>query len=86
LLSMNQWAQGTGDAHVFRWDKVERQPNQITFYRAGQVAFGIAPFAEWPDLDLNAINESFAGWKAELKANRDQYVRFAQAEFERLRK
>jgi hypothetical protein len=81
LLSMNQWAQGTGDAHVFRWDQVEQLPNQVVFSTGGKVAFGIAPFAEWPELDQNAIQESFAGWRLELEKNRSQYQRFARAEF-----
>jgi hypothetical protein len=39
LLAMEQWATGTGGAHVFRWDQVEQKSNQIVFSTAGRVAF-----------------------------------------------
>ena len=80
LLSMNQWALGTGDAHIFRWEEYEQKANQVIFKMAGKIAFGIAPFAEWPELNPDDILESFAGWKLELQQNRAEYERFARAE------
>jgi hypothetical protein len=81
LLCMNQWALGTGDAHLFRWNQAEQRSNQILFFnRPGEIAFAIAPFIEWPELDQDIIQESFAGWKLELAENRRAYQRFAQGE------
>ena len=47
LLIMEQWASGTGGAHVFRWDQVEQKSNQIVFSTGGRVAFGIAPYGSY---------------------------------------
>jgi len=81
LLSMNQWAQGTGDAHLFRWDQAQQLTNQVVFKAGGEVVFGIAAFGEWPQLDHDAIQESFAAWKRELQQNRKDYERFCRQEF-----
>jgi hypothetical protein len=34
LFFLRMWAEGTGDAHIFRWDKVTREAHQVLFYRA----------------------------------------------------
>lgn len=81
LLIMEQWGQGTGSAHLFRWDRVEQLPNQVVFYAGGRIAFGIAPFAEWMELDQNTCQETFINWKNELAAHRRAYQRFCRNEF-----
>ena len=81
LLIMEQWATGTGGAHVFRWDQVEQKSNQIVFSTGGRVAFGIAPFDEWMELDQNILQETFINWKIELAAHRADYERFCRNEF-----
>jgi len=81
LLIMEQWATGTGGAHVFRWDQVEQKSNQIVFSTGGRVAFDIAPFDEWMELDQNNLQETFNNWKIELSAHRADYERFCRQEF-----
>jgi hypothetical protein len=81
LLFMEQWAVGTGGAHVLQWEEVESMSNQVVFLVAGNVSFGVALFAEWQELDQDIIQESFSGWKIELAKNRKHYMRFCKAEF-----
>ena len=81
LVFMQQWALGTGHAHVLSWEEVKPMSNQIVFLVAGKVSFDIAPFHEWQELDQDIIQESFAGWKLELAQNRKAYERFCKNEF-----
>jgi hypothetical protein len=80
LLFMQQWALGTGHAHVLSWEEVKPMSNQVVFLVAGKLSFDIAPFDEWP-LDLDIVQESFTGWKIELRNNRRAYQRFCRNEF-----
>jgi hypothetical protein len=81
LLFMQQWAVGTGGAHVLQWEEVEPMSNQVVFLVAGKLSFDIAPFHEWQELDQDLIRESFAYWKLELAQNRKDYMRFCRNEF-----
>ena len=81
LLFMEQWAVGTGGAHVLSWEEVKPMSNQVVFLVAGKLSFDIAPFSEWMELDQDIIQESFAGWKIELAKNRRAYQRFCRNEF-----
>jgi hypothetical protein len=83
LLFMEQWAVGTGGAHLLRWQSAEQRSNQVLFLVRGKLHFSIALFDEWwlePD-DLSIYQESFAGWKIELAQNRKHYMRFCRNEF-----
>jgi hypothetical protein len=81
LFILEQWGQGTGSGHVFKWGSAEQKSNQIVFSTGGQVAFGIAPFDEWMELDQNILQETFINWKIELAAHRADYERFCRNEF-----
>ena len=81
LFFLEQWGTGTGYGHVLSWDRVEQLPNQAVFYAGGRIAFVVAPFDEWPELDQDIVQESFAGWKIELVKNRKHYMRFCRNEF-----
>jgi len=80
LLFMEQWAVGTGGAHVLPWEEVKPMSNQVVFLVAGKLSFDVAPFVEWQELDQDIIQESFAGWKIELAKNRKHYMRFCRNE------
>jgi len=83
LLFMEQWATGTGGAHVVWWQTADQRSNQIIFLVRGKLHFSIAPFDEWwmDPHDLAIYQESFAGWKLELAQNRKHYMRFCRNEF-----
>ena len=83
LLFMEQWAVGTGGAHVLDWESVQQLSNQALFFKAGKLHFSIALFDEWwlDTDDLAIYRESFAGWKLELQQNRKDYERFCRNEF-----
>ena len=50
LFFMRRWAQGTGDAHVFRWGSYDRNAIFVNFYRAkdGELKGVIGPHGRIP--------------------------------------
>jgi hypothetical protein len=67
LFYMRRWAQGTGDAHVFRWDHYERDNIYVNFYRSdGSLKAVLGPSIEWPELDQNQERADLAEWKKRI--------------------
>jgi hypothetical protein len=59
----------TGHQHALDFDHFEARSNQVIFYNAdGTICAGLAPYAEWPEVDLHAMQAQWAHWQKDKKA------------------
>jgi hypothetical protein len=59
----------TGHQHILRFASFNVRANQVTFYdAAGVLIAGLAPFNEWPELDVGEMQALRAQWQKDLSA------------------
>jgi hypothetical protein len=51
------------------------QTNQISFYEGSELKAVLAPYDEWPDLDLNQAIEGWKVWNSPAHQNDRSYAK-----------
>jgi len=58
----------TGHQHVLQFDRFDARSNQVIFYKDKAIVAGLAPYAEWPEVDQHQLQTMWAQWQKNKQA------------------